>query len=83
MPNKTSRQQAAAALKFFDWAYKNGDKMADELDYVPMPDAVRGHHPSAVGQNHRRRRQGGRATSDLSAGARPQPATLILLGADD
>ena len=35
-------QQAAAALKFFDWAYKNGDKMADELDYVPMPDAVEG-----------------------------------------
>ena len=33
-------QQAAAALKFFDWAYINGDKMADELDYVPMPDAV-------------------------------------------
>ena len=35
-------QQAAAVLKFFDWAYKNGDKMADELDYVPMPDAVEG-----------------------------------------
>ena len=34
-------QQAAAALKFFDWAYTNGDKMADELDYVPMPDAVK------------------------------------------
>lgn len=26
-----------AALKFFAWAYKNGDKVADELDYVPMP----------------------------------------------
>jgi phosphate ABC transporter phosphate-binding protein len=25
------------ALKFFAWAYKNGGKMADELDYVPMP----------------------------------------------
>ncbi len=35
-------QQATAALKFFDWALKNGDKMADELDYVPMPDAVEG-----------------------------------------
>jgi phosphate transport system substrate-binding protein len=33
-------QQAAAALKFFDWAYSNGDKMADELDYVPMPENV-------------------------------------------
>ena len=31
---------SAAALKFFDWAYKNGDKLAEELDYVPMPDAV-------------------------------------------
>jgi phosphate transport system substrate-binding protein len=25
------------ALKFFAWAYKNGAKMAEELDYVPMP----------------------------------------------
>jgi phosphate transport system substrate-binding protein len=31
---------SAAALKFFDWAYKNGDKMAEELDYIPMPDNV-------------------------------------------
>ncbi len=29
-----------AALKFFDWAYKNGGKMAAELDYVPLPDAL-------------------------------------------
>jgi phosphate transport system substrate-binding protein len=28
------------ALKFFDWAYANGDKMAEELDYVPLPDNV-------------------------------------------
>ncbi len=28
------------ALKFFAWAYKNGDDMAAELDYVPMPDKV-------------------------------------------
>jgi phosphate transport system substrate-binding protein len=34
--------QAAAALKFFDWAYKNGDATADALDYVPMPAAVKG-----------------------------------------
>jgi phosphate transport system substrate-binding protein len=25
------------ALKFFDWAYKNGAAMAAELDYVPLP----------------------------------------------
>jgi len=34
--------QGAATLKFFDWAYANGDKLAEELDYVPMPDNVKG-----------------------------------------
>ncbi|MES2632855.1 MAG: phosphate ABC transporter substrate-binding protein PstS [Pseudomonadota bacterium] len=33
--------EAAAALKFFDWAMKNGDKTADDLDYVPMPTTVK------------------------------------------
>jgi phosphate transport system substrate-binding protein len=28
------------ALKFFDWAYADGDKMAEALDYVPIPDSV-------------------------------------------
>jgi len=32
---------ASASLKFFDWAYANGDKMADDLDYVPLPDSVK------------------------------------------
>lgn len=32
--------QAAEVLKFFDWAYKNGDGMASELDYVPLPDSL-------------------------------------------
>jgi phosphate transport system substrate-binding protein len=32
---------ASNALKFFDWAFHNGDKMADDLDYVPLPDAVK------------------------------------------
>jgi phosphate transport system substrate-binding protein len=31
---------AVIALKFFDWAYESGDKMALELDYIPMPDNV-------------------------------------------
>jgi phosphate transport system substrate-binding protein len=31
---------AREVLKFFDWSFKNGAKMADELDYVPMPDPV-------------------------------------------
>ncbi|KQV48916.1 phosphate ABC transporter substrate-binding protein [Pelomonas sp. Root1217] len=33
--------QAAAVLKFFEWAYGNGDKMADDLDYVPLPANVK------------------------------------------
>lgn len=32
---------ATASLRFFDWAYNNGDKMADDLDYVPLPDNVK------------------------------------------
>lgn len=32
---------ASAALKFFEWAYEHGDKAADELDYVPLPAAVK------------------------------------------
>ncbi|HSI52973.1 MAG TPA: phosphate ABC transporter substrate-binding protein PstS [Ramlibacter sp.] len=34
--------QAATSLKFFEWAYKNGDQTADDLDYVPMPAGVKG-----------------------------------------
>ncbi len=34
-------EQAASALKFFDWAFSNGDKLADDLDYVPLPDSVK------------------------------------------
>ena len=33
--------QATASLKFFEWAYKNGDKTAGDLDYVPMPANVK------------------------------------------
>ncbi len=32
---------ASNSLKFFDWAFVNGDKMADELDYVPLPASVK------------------------------------------
>jgi phosphate transport system substrate-binding protein len=32
---------ATNALKFFDWAFNNGDKAADDLDYVPLPDLVK------------------------------------------
>jgi phosphate transport system substrate-binding protein len=28
------------AVKFFKWAFAKGGKMAEELDYIPMPDSV-------------------------------------------
>jgi len=31
---------AREVLKFFDWGYTQGDKMAESLDYVPMPDTI-------------------------------------------
>ncbi|HTS22085.1 MAG TPA: phosphate ABC transporter substrate-binding protein PstS [Casimicrobiaceae bacterium] len=31
---------AQEVLKFFDWSFKNGQKMAEELDYVPLPSAL-------------------------------------------
>ncbi len=33
-------ETAQQVLKFFDWAYANGGQMAEQLDYVPMPDSV-------------------------------------------
>ena len=33
--------QASAALKFFEWAYGTGDKMASDLEYVPLPDTLK------------------------------------------
>jgi phosphate transport system substrate-binding protein len=37
---QTKVDNAKEVLKFFDWSFKNGDQMATELDYVPMPDPV-------------------------------------------
>ena len=39
------RQQAdvltgRAILKFFDWSYKNGSKMSEDLEYVHLPESV-------------------------------------------
>ena len=31
-------QSAAEVLKFFDWAFHEGQKTAEDLDYVPLPD---------------------------------------------
>ena len=33
-------QNAAEVLKFFDWSFRNGQKLAEALDYVPLPSAV-------------------------------------------
>ena len=35
-----SAADTGEALKFFAWAYQNGTKMASELDYVPLPEAL-------------------------------------------
>jgi phosphate transport system substrate-binding protein len=32
--------QAQEVMKFFEWSYKNGDKLASDLDYVPLPDTL-------------------------------------------
>jgi phosphate transport system substrate-binding protein len=36
----TNKKNSAEVLKFFDFAFKEGKKMAADLDYVPMPDAT-------------------------------------------
>jgi len=38
--NQAKADVAEAVLKFFDWSYKNGGKMAEGLDYVPIPMSV-------------------------------------------
>jgi phosphate transport system substrate-binding protein len=43
IPKKPDDAAAVSeALKFFSWAYAKGDKMAEELDYVPMPKKIVG-----------------------------------------
>ena len=32
--------RSANVMKFFDWAYKNGGKIAEDLDYIPLPASV-------------------------------------------
>jgi len=36
----TDKAASQEAIKFFKWAFANGGKMAEELDYIPMPDNV-------------------------------------------
>jgi phosphate transport system substrate-binding protein len=36
----TDKAASQEALKFFKFSFEKGDKMAEDLDYIPMPDAV-------------------------------------------
>ncbi|WP_028138974.1 phosphate ABC transporter substrate-binding protein PstS [Bradyrhizobium japonicum] len=36
----TDKAASQEAIKFFKWAFEKGDKMAEDLDYIPMPDTV-------------------------------------------
>ncbi len=38
-PKDTTR--SANVMKFFDWAYKNGDSIATSLEYITLPEAVK------------------------------------------
>jgi len=38
--NPDDKEQSKQVLKFFDWAFKNGRKMSEELDYVHLPDSL-------------------------------------------
>jgi phosphate transport system substrate-binding protein len=34
------KEASAEAIKFFKWSFAKGAKMAEELDYIPMPESV-------------------------------------------
>jgi phosphate transport system substrate-binding protein len=38
--NPADKAASAEAINFFKWSFENGGKMAEELDYIPMPDNV-------------------------------------------
>lgn len=38
--NQDNAESAKEVLKFFDWAYSKGGKLAADLDYVPLPENV-------------------------------------------
>jgi phosphate transport system substrate-binding protein len=38
---KEGNTKTQDVLKFFDWAFSKGDKSAEDLDYVPLPDKVK------------------------------------------
>ena len=66
---------AANALKFFDWAYANGDKMADDLEYVPLPDGGEGRWCASPGRRASRTPRASR-----SPGSKRRPASAPRAG---
>jgi len=38
--NPSDAERSRSVMKFFDWAFRNGGKLAQELEYIPLPDAV-------------------------------------------
>jgi phosphate transport system substrate-binding protein len=38
--SQANADKGLAVMKFFDWAFQNGDKAALDLEYVPMPKSV-------------------------------------------
>jgi phosphate transport system substrate-binding protein len=38
--NPSDKKSSQEALKFFDWAFKNGAKMSEDLDYVHLPTSL-------------------------------------------
>jgi phosphate transport system substrate-binding protein len=38
--NPKDPQSSANVMKFFSWAFDNGGKLAEELEYIPLPKAV-------------------------------------------
>jgi phosphate transport system substrate-binding protein len=38
--NPENADRSRNVMKFFDWAFKNGDKLAQELEYIPIPASV-------------------------------------------
>lgn len=39
--NPTDRTRSANVRRFFDWCFANGDRLAQELEYIPLPDSTK------------------------------------------
>jgi phosphate transport system substrate-binding protein len=38
--NPTDAERSRGVMRFFDWAFNNGSKLAEELEYIPLPATV-------------------------------------------